>query len=62
MSFSDLVCQTSLDLLRKRIGATLKKKKKVKLFFNLVLFMNLMQNSAVSGYWLYCFLQTGING
>lgn len=48
--------------LEKELELHLKKKKKVKLFFNLVLFMNLMQNSAVSGYWLYCFLQTGING
>lgn len=47
MSYYDLMCQTILDLLRKRVGAILKKTNN--LFFNLVLFMNLMQSSAILG-------------
>lgn len=55
MSYYDQVCQTTLDLLKERVGAILKKKNQV--IFQLSFIYEFHQNSAVSGYWLYCFCQ-----
>lgn len=46
MSYYDQVCQTTLDLLKKN-----------QVIFQLSFIYEFHQNSAVSGYWLYCFCQ-----
>lgn len=56
MSYCDQVFQTTLDLLKKRVGAILKKKKN-QVIFQPSFIYEFHPNFAVSGYWLYCFCQ-----